>query len=137
MVPLLGIAVVPTALAQVKIGVIGPLTGPVAPTGIMVRNGVTLATSEINDAGGIRGVGKVEIISEDTRCRPGDAVTAANKLVFRDRVVAVIGDVCSAATIASMKVTERAETPPVDARVLFPCGHRTGEQVDLSGSGCG
>lgn len=109
----------PAALGQVvKIGVVGPLTGPVSPTGLMMRNGIQLAVNEINEAGGIKGVGKVELVIEDSKCIPAEGVNAVQKLVHRDRVAAVLGDVCSFATIAEMKVTERGETPqmtPVSA----------------------
>lgn len=97
--------------AQVKVGVVGPLTGPIATTGFSMRNGIILAAEEINAAGGIKGVGKIDLVVEDSRCLPSDSVTAAHKLVTRDRVVAVIGDICSPATAASMRVTQKAETP--------------------------
>lgn len=100
-----------TVEAQVKIGVFGPLTGPVADTGHASKNGVELAAEEINAAGGIKGVGKIQIIAVDSQCLPSKAVDAINKLIYRDKVVATIGDVCSAATIAAMKVADRASTP--------------------------
>lgn len=98
-------------LAQVKVGVFGPLTGPVADTGVASRYGVEMAVEEINGAGGIKGVGKVEVISVDSECMPSKAVDAINRLIFRDKASSVIGDVCSGATLAAMKVAAQSQTP--------------------------
>jgi branched-chain amino acid transport system substrate-binding protein len=108
------------ATAQVKVGVFGPLTGPVADTGIACKFGVELAVEEINAAGGIKGVGKVEALSVDSECAPAKAVDAINKLIFRDKVVATIGDVCSGATLAAMKVAAQAETPMLNNTSTSP-----------------
>ncbi len=109
-----------TATAQVKVGVFGPLTGPVADTGIACKFGVEMAAEEINAAGGIKGVGKVEALSVDSECAPAKAVDAINKLIFRDKVVATIGDVCSGATLAAMKVAAQAETPMLNNTSTSP-----------------
>jgi branched-chain amino acid transport system substrate-binding protein len=99
------------ATAQVKVGVFGPLTGGVADTGFACKYGVEMAAEEINATGGIKGIGKIEIINVDSECMPSKAVDAINKLIYRDNVVATIGDVCSAATLAAMKVAAQAQIP--------------------------
>jgi len=97
----------------VKIGVVGPLTGPVAIGGIETRNGLELAKDEINKKGGVPGIGPFELIYEDDKCVPPESVNAVTKLVYRDKVLAVIGTVCSSATLAGMVVTEKAKTPQI------------------------
>jgi len=99
------------AFGQVKIGVFGPLTGPVADTGYAMLYGVEMAADEINSAGGIKGVGKIEISSVDSQCMPAKAVDAANKLIYRDKVTAAVGDVCSGATLAAMKIAAQEKVP--------------------------
>jgi branched-chain amino acid transport system substrate-binding protein len=97
----------------IKIGVVGPLTGPVAVGGLHTRNGLELAKEEVDKKGGVPGVGNFELIYEDDKCVPPESVNAVTKLVHRDKVLAVIGSVCSSATLASMAVTEKAKTPQI------------------------
>ena len=99
--------------ATVKIGVVGPLTGPVAVGGLHTKNGLELAKDEINAKGGIPGVGKIELIYEDDKCVPPESVNAVTKLVHRDKVLVVIGSVCTSSTLAGMVVTEKAKTPQI------------------------
>ena len=98
---------------SIKIGVVGPLTGPVAVGGIHTKNGLELAKDEIDGKGGIPGVGNFELVYEDDKCIPPDSVNAVTKLVYRDKVLAVMGSVCSSTTLAGMAVTEKAQTPQI------------------------
>ena len=54
------------------------------------RNGWQLALEEINNAGGIRGK-KLRVISRDDAGKPGNAVTIAEELIGKDRVVLIMG----------------------------------------------
>src|SRR5262245_5422049 len=54
-----------SAAAQVKLGVVDNLTGAAAGYGIPHSNGIRLAVEEINAAGGIKGIGKIEMTIED------------------------------------------------------------------------
>lgn len=62
-----------------KIGGIGPLTGPAAAYGIAVKNGMELAAKEINEAGGINGI-QIECNFQDDEHDPEKAVNAYNAL---------------------------------------------------------
>jgi branched-chain amino acid transport system substrate-binding protein len=90
------------ALAQVKIGVVGPLTGPNAAFGAQLRTGADQAMQDINAKGGVLGQPIQEIVLDDA-CDPKQAVTDANQLV-NDGVVFVDGHYCSASTIPASKV---------------------------------
>jgi branched-chain amino acid transport system substrate-binding protein len=102
------------ALGQetIKIGVIQPLTGSVAYNGTADVAGTKLAIEERNARGGVLGR-KVEAIIEDGGCKPADSVNAAEKLIQRDKVVALSGAFCSSATIAVMPVAETNKIPLV------------------------
>jgi branched-chain amino acid transport system substrate-binding protein len=84
---------------DIKIGAILPLTGGAAVYGQWARNGIDLATSEINAAGGIKGR-KVVIVCEDDQSTPQQAVSAAQKLIATDGVKVIIGALTSSATLA-------------------------------------
>lgn len=90
------------ALAQVKIGVAGPLTGPNAAFGGQQKTGADQAVADLNAHGGVLGKQVIEIPIDDA-CDPKQAVTAANQLVS-DGVVLVDGHFCSASSIPASKV---------------------------------
>lgn len=94
----------------VKIGLIQPLTGSVAYNGTTDVNGVKLALGEINAKGGVLGK-KIEVVIEDGQCKPANTVNAAEKLIQRDKVVALIGAFCSSATAAIMPVAQANKIP--------------------------
>ncbi len=91
-----------TAAAQVKIGVVGPLTGPNAAFGAQLKTGADQAVADINAKGGVLGKPIQDIVLDDA-CDPKQAVTDANQLV-NDKVVFVDGHYCSASTIPASKV---------------------------------
>jgi branched-chain amino acid transport system substrate-binding protein len=109
-----------TFAGSVKLGVVGPLTGPVAVGGIQTKYGLELAKDEINSRGGIPGVGEIEFIYEDDKCVPPESGNAVNKLVYRNKVLAVIGSVCSSSTMAGMIVSQKAKTPQITAVSTSP-----------------
>lgn len=78
---------------SIKIGQIGPTSGPAAVYGISTLQGVKLAISEINEAGGVLGR-QIELIAEDDKHDASEAVTIYNKLMDL-KVDAIIGAVTS------------------------------------------
>jgi branched-chain amino acid transport system substrate-binding protein len=101
-----------SAQETIKIGVIQPLTGSVAYNGTADVAGTKLAIEQRNARGGVLGK-KVEAIIEDGGCKPNDSVNAAEKLIQRDKVVALSGAFCSSATGAVMPVAETNRIPLV------------------------
>src|SRR3984893_9608936 len=100
------------AQETIKIGLIQPLTGSVAYNGNTDVNGSKLALDEINARGGVLGK-KVELIIEDGQCKPANSVNAAEKLIQRDKVVAISGAFCSSSTLAVMPVAANYKLPLV------------------------
>jgi branched-chain amino acid transport system substrate-binding protein len=98
------------AQETIKIGLIQPLTGSVAYNGIADVNGSKLAVEERNKAGGVLGK-KIELVIEDGQCKPANSINAAEKLIQKDKVVALSGAFCSSATAAIMPVAERYKMP--------------------------
>ena len=100
------------AQAPIKIGVIQPLSGPVAASGSYVRMGAEIARDWINARGGIKGR-KVELVIEDNKSDPKEAASAAEKLIVRDRVPAIMGAWGSSMTLAAMPKLEEYGVPMV------------------------
>jgi len=103
----------PCAFAQqepIKIGVCGALSGDLASLGRSVRDGVVLATEEINASGGVLSR-KIELVVEDNQSKPEQAKTVFEKLIKRDHVAAILGDVTSQCSLAAAPVAQDAKVP--------------------------
>ena len=85
----------------IKIGVTQPLTGAVAASGNYVTQGAQIAESLINQDGGVLGR-KIELIIEDNKSNPKEAVLTAEKLIVRDGVSVLMGAWSSTYTLAVM-----------------------------------
>jgi branched-chain amino acid transport system substrate-binding protein len=101
------------AAEPVKIGVVYPLTGPSAAAGSYQQAGVKIAADRFNAAGGIAGR-PVQLFIEDGANDPAQSVSAAEKLVTRDKVDALIAAWGSSPTLAvSASVSKKYGIPHV------------------------
>src|SRR5690554_5704375 len=92
------------ATAEIKIGIAGPMTGPVAQYGDMQFSGSRMAIERINAAGGVMGEQLVAVEVDDV-CDPKQAVTVANRLVNQG-VQYVVGHLCSSSTQPASDIYE-------------------------------
>lgn len=90
----------------IKLGWLGALTGDVSSIGTVDRQAAELAVKEINDAGGVNGR-QLEMIYEDAACDAKIGSNAGNKLINIDKVVAIVGGLCSGETLAVAPVAEQ------------------------------
>jgi branched-chain amino acid transport system substrate-binding protein len=98
---LVGLLSIP-AMAQVQIGVAGPLTGSNAAAGDQMKTGATQAVADLNKAGGILGK-QVALTIADDACDPKQAVSVANQMAEK-KAVLVAGHYCSGSSIPASKV---------------------------------
>ena len=110
LVVLLGVSFPIYGAETVKIGIIKPLTGPVAYDGRNWVTGAQIAAEEINKAGGALGR-QIELVVEDGMCVPAESVNAAEKLITRSKVVAIMGCYCSSSSGAVMEVVKKYQIP--------------------------
>jgi len=99
-----------TAQDTIKIGVTQPLTGAFAASGNYVAQGAKIAEEEINKAGGVLGR-KIELIVEDNKSNPTEAVATAEKLIVKDKVPVLMGAWSSTLTLAIMPKLEEYKVP--------------------------
>ncbi len=104
---------------NIRIGVAAPYTGNLAAYGDNIKAGVNLKLKEINDAGGINGQ-KVELVWGDDLCQPKDAGTVGAKFAADKSIVAVIGHLCSSATLAAMPIYVRKGLPALSPTSTNP-----------------
>ena len=116
LVLLAGALVVPPGDAQqqppLRIGVIEPLSGPVAASGNYVRMGAEIARDWLNAKAGGQGR-RVELVIEDNKSDPKEAASAAEKLIVRDKVPVIMGAWGSSMTLAAMPKLEEYGVPMV------------------------
>jgi branched-chain amino acid transport system substrate-binding protein len=94
----------------IKIGVTQPLTGAFAASGNYVAQGAKIAEEEINKAGGVLGK-KIQLIIEDNKSNPTEAVATAEKLIVKDKVPVMLGAWSSTLTLAVMPKLEEYKVP--------------------------
>jgi len=109
------VACVPLLTAQegtIKVGLIQPLSGPVAASGNFVRMGAEIGRDWVNAKGGVLGR-KIELVIEDNKSDPKEAASAAEKLITRDKVPVIIGAWGSSMTLAAMPKLEEYGVPMI------------------------
>ena len=99
----------PADAATVKLGVINSMTGPEAPIGENLTNGIKLALEDLKK----KGI-DVQLVWEDDTGKPQIGLSALEKLATRDNVAGVVGAYTSAVTSAVAKAAERYKVPLVN-----------------------
>lgn len=101
-------------LAPIRIGVPGAYSGGSSPMGLSMRNGIRLATAEINRTGGLLGR-PVQLVERDDGGVPARGVRVAQELVNKERVVAAVGLVNTGVALAAQKTYQDAQVPVMTA----------------------
>ncbi len=89
----------------ILIGVVTPLSGTFGDLGSSERRGMEMAVNEFNEKGGVLGR-KVEMIVEDSQTNPMIASRKATRLIKREKVNFLIGEVSSGAAVAISEVAQ-------------------------------
>ena len=126
--PALALATGLVAAEPIKVGEFACLTGKDATFGQSQHKGIMLALEEINAAGGVLGQ-PVEVLTEDNQSKPGDSATVAKKLLSRDKVVAILGEL---GHDSALKIVDEADAENVGAGLRdLGVGRARGDHRDL------
>ncbi|WKZ56600.1 MAG: ABC transporter substrate-binding protein [Bdellovibrionota bacterium] len=87
--PLFVLVVGSFAQAEIRVGIVAPLSGDFASYGSEIERGASLAIEELQQQNGV----KVQLVAEDA-CLPAAAVAAAKKLLQLDKIDALVGSYC-------------------------------------------
>src|SRR5207244_1092127 len=101
-------AIVKAQADAIRIGHLTPLTGFLGPLGEYAVMGVKLAAEEINASGGVLGR-NIDLVMEDS-INPQTASAKAERLIDRDKVAMIIGEISSASGLAIGQVANRLRT---------------------------
>lgn len=105
----LGLPTLAVAQAEkIKIGHLTPLTGFLGALGDYAVQGIKMAVEEVNAAGGVLGR-QIDLISEDS-VNPQTASTKAQRMIERDKVAFLMGEINSASALTISQVAARNKT---------------------------
>jgi branched-chain amino acid transport system substrate-binding protein len=113
---------------EIVIGEYGSLTGATATFGQSTKKGVEMAVDAINASGGVLGK-KLRVIVEDDQGKPEEAQTAVTKLINKDRVVAVLGEIASSNSLAGAPVCQANKVPMVSPGSTNPKVTQVGNYI--------
>ncbi len=129
---LLGLLLLPSCKSNggdtIKVGEFASLTGKEATFGTSSHEGTELAIDEINAAGGVLGK-KLELLTEDNQSKAGEPANIVNKLISRDGVVAVLGEVASSRSLEAAPIAQAAKIPLISPASTNPKVTEVGDYI--------
>jgi branched-chain amino acid transport system substrate-binding protein len=101
-----------TPTNEVVIGEYGSMTGNEATFGQSTDKGIRLAIDEKNAAGGIKGK-HIRLVAEDNQGKQDETAAVVRKLITRDKIVALIGEVASNRSLIAAPIAQQAKIPMI------------------------
>ena len=114
--------------SMIKIGYFGDLTGPTFNFGQSAINGVLMAASEINQAGGINGR-RIDVVIDDDKGSPEEAARLTAQLIDQDKVVAIIAGGTSGNSRAAAPKAQASHVPFISPSSTDPAVTKTGNYI--------
>jgi branched-chain amino acid transport system substrate-binding protein len=127
---LAGLIFAPSLSAQepIKIGQFASLTGKEASLGQSSNKGTLMAIDDLNAVGGVLGR-PLLLVTEDTQSKPGETATVVKKLISRDKVVALLGEVASSRSLEAAPIAQAAKVPMISPASTNPKVTETGAYI--------
>ena len=113
---------------EILIGEYASLTGDKATFGQSSDNGLKLAVEEINQNGGVLGK-QIKLISEDDQGKTNEVQTVVQKLINREKVVAIVGEVASSLSLAAAPICQQSKIPMVTPASTNPEVTNVGDYI--------
>ena len=127
---LTGLTFAPRLFAQepIKIGQFASLTGKEASLGQSSNKGTMMAIDDLNATGGVLGR-PLLLVTEDTQSKPGETATVVKKLISRDKVIALLGEVASSRSLEAAPIAQAAKIPMISPASTNPKVTETGAYI--------
>ena len=113
---------------EIKVGEFASLTGKEAAFGQSSHKGTLLAIDEINAAGGVLGK-PFKLVYEDNRSTPGESATIVKKLISREKVVAILGEVASGRSLEAAPICQQNKVPQISPSSTNPKVTEMGDYI--------
>ena len=121
------------AADDVYIGVSARLSGDNAEYGGYFKTAALLAQKTINDQGGVKGR-KLQVLIEDSKADPKEAILIAQKFVSDPRVLAIVGDFNSSASMAASEIYNDGDLVQISPTASHPDFTKKGEYTFRAGT---
>jgi len=112
----------------IPIGEYASLTGNEAAFGRSSHRGTELAIEELNKAGGALGK-KLKLIYEDDQSKEGETSTVVTKLISKDKVIAVLGEVASGRSMEAAPICQQNKIPMISPSSTNPQVTQRGDYI--------
>ncbi len=113
---------------EIRVGEFASMTGGTASFGKSSHNGTLMAVDELNERGGVLGR-KVRLLTEDDQSKAGEAATVVRKLISRDRIVALLGEVASSRSLEAAPIAQQAKIPMISPASTNPKVTEVGDYI--------
>ncbi len=117
-----------SAQEPIVIGEYASLTGKEASFGQSAHEGIVLAVEELNAQGGVL-QRPLRLVSADNQSKPGESATVAKKLLARDKVIALLGEVASGRSLEVAPLAQKARVPMIAPAATNPKVTQTGDYI--------
>jgi branched-chain amino acid transport system substrate-binding protein len=87
-----------------------------------------MAIDDLNAAGGVLGR-PLLLVTEDTQSKPGETATVVKKLISRDKVIALLGEVASSRSLEAAPIAQAAKVPMISPASTNPKVTETGAYI--------
>jgi len=117
-----------TAVAQIKIGAVSCISGPLSTFGVSSIRGARMAIEEFNAKGGVLGQ-SVDLVVDDNGSKAGETARITRKFLSQDHVVAILGDLTSSATMEAAPLAQEAHVPLITPTATAVSVTKVGDYV--------
>ena len=117
-----------TPATEIVVGEFASLTGGTASFGQSSHKGTQMAIDELNGAGGLLGK-KINLITEDDQSKAGEPATVVRKLISRNKIVALLGEVASSRSLEAAPIAQQARVPMISPASTNPKVTEAGDYV--------
>lgn len=117
-----------TPATEIVVGEFASLTGGTASFGQSSHKGTQMAIDELNGSGGLLGK-KINLITEDDQSKAGEPATVVRKLISRNKIVALLGEVASSRSLEAAPIAQQARVPMISPASTNPKVTEAGDYV--------
>ena len=114
--------------SQIVVGEFASLTGGTASFGQSSHKGTQMAIDELNASGGLLGK-KFKLVTEDDQSKAGEPATVVRKMISRDKIVALLGEVASSRSLEAAPIAQQAKIPMISPASTNPKVTQVGDYV--------
>jgi branched-chain amino acid transport system substrate-binding protein len=110
------------------VGEFASLTGKEATFGTSAHEGTLLAIEQVNLSGGVLGK-QLELLTEDDQTKAGEPANAVNKLISKDGVIAILGEVASSRSLEAAPICQQSQIPMISPASTNPTVTQEGNYI--------